>query len=122
MNRKIGVLKKEILNIFNIKIEQDLPILIGDKNIEHIKSTHANDYKKYGDKISEIIKNPTYVAKHPKKTSVEYIKEFLNDDSELVLVAVRITQNKTAFVKTLFVMSDEKKKKYIKRWIFEKSN
>lgn len=113
MNKRIGTLKKEILALFDIDTEKDLPILIGELNIEHIKNEHPEDYKKYGNNIPEILKNPTYVAKHPEKTSIEYIKEYVRDN-ELVLVAVKITSNQTSFVKTMFVMSDEKKKRYIK--------
>lgn len=113
MNKKIGTLRKEILKLFGIELENDLPILIGELNIEHIKNEHPEDYAKYGNSISEILNNPTYVAKHPEKTSLEYIKEYMQGE-ELVLVAVRITPNQTSFVKTMFVMSEEKKKKYIK--------
>ena len=113
MNIRIGTLKKEILYLFNIHIEEDFPILIGKLNIEHIKNEHLIDYQKYGKYLPEILAKPTYVAKHPNKSSIEYIKEYVLY-KELVLVAVRITKNKIAFVKTMFIMSEEKKNKYKK--------
>lgn len=62
MNKRIGTLRKEILKIFGIELENDLPILIGQLNIEHIRNGHPEDYAKYGDSIPEILSNPTYVA------------------------------------------------------------
>ena len=57
--------------------------------------------------IFNILENPTYVAKHPKKDSIEYIKRYILND-EYVLVAVRVTSNNVNFVRTMFAMSEKK--------------
>ena len=119
MNKKIGSIKKEVLNLFQIKINHDIPVFIGDANINHIKTKHPKDYQKYGDKIKEIIIDPTYVAKHPKKESIEFIKEY-KETEDYLLVAVKITIHQVAFIKTMFVMSETKKEKYLKSGFLRK--
>ena len=114
MNRKIGFLSKKVIDILNLDYKEGLPILIGDNNIEHMKRQHLKDYEKYGDKIEEIIFEPTYVALNPNQNSIEYIKEY-KIDNELVLVAVRISNNGTLFARTLFVMTTRKKEIYLKK-------
>ena len=113
MNKKIGKVTRKVIELLNLDIDDELPIIIGEKNIEHMKRQHPEDYEKYGKDISEIINNPTYVARNPNQGSIEYIKEY-KIDNELVLVAVRISNKGTMFAKTLFKMSERKKNIYLK--------
>ncbi|MEG1142279.1 MAG: hypothetical protein RSE41_07535 [Clostridia bacterium] len=62
--------------------------------------------------IENIIKYPTYIAKHPKDGSIEYIKKYILNN-EYVFVAVRVTSNNINFVRTMFVMTDKKVNIYI---------
>ncbi len=55
-----------------------------------------------GIQISDIINNPTYVAKNPNQDSIEYIKEYLVEN-EFVLVAVRTSNKGKMFARTLFI-------------------
>lgn len=112
MNKKVGVLNKRVIELLNLKFEINSPIYIGESNINHIKDKHPEDFKKYGDDIEKIIKNPTYIAKNPKQGSIEYIKEY-KINKEFVLVAVRISNKGNFFVKTLFQMSERKKEIYL---------
>lgn len=107
MNKQIGKVDKKVIKLLKLQYEEELPIILGDTNIEHMKRQHPDDYKKYGDKISEIINNPTYVAKNPNQGSIEYIKEYkINND--FILVAVRISNKGTMFAKTMFKMTERK--------------
>ena len=63
-------------------------------------------------KIKKIISSPTYVAKNPKQDSIEYIKEYKNDN-KFVLVAVSNKGN--LFTRTLFTMTDRKKNIYLRK-------
>jgi hypothetical protein len=117
--KQIGVVKERVINLLNLKIEEGSPILCGESNIEHMKADHPDDYNKYGSHLKDIINNPTYVAKHPKKDSIEYIKVFTNGD-EHVLVAVRATTRGSIFARTLFVMDPEKVEKYENKKAFIK--
>lgn len=115
---EIGTLSKKVIDLINLDLEEQV-ILIGDQNIEHMKNQHPEDFEKYGDKISEIISSPTYVCKHPKKPSIEFVK-FFKLDNKHVLVAVRATGKGILFARTLFVMSDEKVEKYKSKNAFKK--
>ena len=108
----VGKLSKRIIDEFNLNIKENQQILCGQSNRDHMKSEHPKDYSKYGDCIEEIISNPTYIAKHPKKTSIEYIKEYITDENDHVLVAVRATGKGTLFARTLFIMDPIKVEKY----------
>lgn len=108
---QIGTLDKRIIDLLGLDKQEDSPIFIGPQNIQHMQNSHPDDYAKYGDKICEIISSPTYVAKHPRKESIEYIKVY-EQDNDHVLVAVRASGRGVLFARTLFVMSDEKVEKY----------
>lgn len=113
-NKQIGTLDKLVVDMFNLNLDINAPIFIGAKNIEHIKTKHPDDFKMYGDKIEEILSSPDFIAKHPKKDSIEYIKKFKVTNTDYVLVAVRTSGSGTLFARTLFVMSPEKIAKYQK--------
>lgn len=119
MNKQIGKVTKKIIDILDLKYEQEQPIFIGEANINHMQEEHPDDFKKYGAKIEEIIKNPTYLARNEKKKSIEFIKEY-KIDNEYVLVAVRVSNNNIHFARTMYIMADEKVKKYFEHNYFYK--
>ena len=113
MNKQIGVVNKKVIKLLGLDLKEELPIILGNTNIEHMRRQHKYDYEKYGKDISEIINNPTYVAKNPNQGSIEYIKEY-EINNECVLVAVRISNRGIMFAKTLFIMTERKIKIYLK--------
>lgn len=118
MNKQIGKIDKKVIVALGLTdVVEDTPIFISDMNIEHIKSNHPKDYERYGKQISNIIENPTYIARHPQKESIEYIKKYILNN-EYVLVAVRITSNNVNFVRTMFIMTDKKVETYKKGGYF----
>lgn len=114
MNKQIGVVNKKVIKLLNLNYEKELPIILGDTNVKHMKKEHLQDYNKYGKDIENIINNPTYVAKNPNQGSIEYIKEY-KVDNDFVLVAVRISNKGTMFAKTLFRMTERKKNIYLSK-------
>lgn len=114
MNKRIGKLNKKVIELLDLEYKSEIPIILGDSNIEHMKRQHPNDYEKYGQDIQEIINHPTYVAKNPNQGSIEYIKEY-KIDNEYVLVAVRISNSGKLFARTLFTMTDRKKNIYLNK-------
>lgn len=119
--KKVGEIDETVIRLMNLSIVPDAPILLGEQNIQHMKEKHPEDFEKYGDKIREILNNPDYIAKHPRKPSIEYIKIFYDDDKDRrVLVAVRATTKGIHFARTLFEMSDDKVKKYEEKGAFYK--
>ncbi len=117
MNKQIGKINKNVIEALNLDIEEDTPIFISDRNIEHMKNNHPEDYDRYSKQISNILENPTYIAKHPNKNSIEYIKRYILNN-EHVLVAVRVTSNNINFVRTMFVMTEKKVETYKKGGYF----
>ena len=113
MNKQIGIINKKVIKLLGLEFNSELPIILGDTNIEHMKRQHPKDYIKYGKDIPSIINFPTYVARNPRQSSIEYIKEY-KINNEFVLVAVRISNKGTMFAKTLFTMTERKKNIYIK--------
>lgn len=113
MNKQIGKVNRKVIELLDLELKEELPIILGDTNIEHMKRQHLEDYEKYGSDIENIIENPTYVAKNPNQGSIEYIKEY-KINNEFVLVAVRISNRGTMFAKTLFTMTERKKNIYLK--------
>lgn len=117
MNKQIGVVNKKVIKLLNLNYEKELPVILGDTNVEHMKREHMKrehlqDYNKYGKDIEDI--NPKYVAKNPNQGSIEYIKEY-KFDNDFVLVAVRISNKGTMFAKTLFRMTEKKKNIYLSK-------
>lgn len=119
MNKQIGIICTEIINILKLDEIEEKPIFIGESNIEHIKKRHFNDFVKYGRDIVNIIKKPTYLARNEKKRSIEFIKEY-KLDNDFVLVAVRVSNNGRYFVRTMYIMAEEKVEKYFKHNYFIK--
>ena len=119
MNKQIGKVSKKVIEILGLEYDEEKPIFIGDSNMEHIEIKHKDDFKKYGANIADIIKNPTYLARNEKKNSIEYIKRY-KIDNEYVMVVVRVSKNDVHFVRTMYIMADEKVTKYFKHNYFYK--
>ena len=99
--------------MLSLEVEEDTPIFINDNNLKLMGKKHPDDFAKYGADLENIIENPTYISQHPKNGSIEYIKVY-KKEQDYVLVAIRISHKQNYYVRTLFVMADEKIYKY---WI-----
>ena len=47
MNKEVGRVNTKVIKLLNLKCKQEIPIMIGETNIEHMKRKHPNDYEKY---------------------------------------------------------------------------
>ena len=119
MNKQIGKVSNKIIKILGLEYEKEEPIFIGEANIKHMKEEHPEDFEKYGSYIEDIINNPTYLARNEKKNSIEFIKEY-KIDNDYVLIAVRVSSNNVHFARTMYIMADEKVKKYFEHNYFYK--
>jgi len=117
MNYEIGKITKEIIEILSLDYTEEKPIYIGESNIKHMKERHLRDYNKYGKKVKEIIKRPTYLARNEKKNSIEFIKRY-RIDNDYVMVVVRVSKNNVNFVRTMYIMDETKVKKYFEHDYF----
>lgn len=91
MNTIIGRINRNVIHTLCLNIKEETPIFIGKANIDHMKSRHPKDYEKYGHHISNIIENPTYLARDERKNSIEFIKKYILNN-ELVLVVVKASR------------------------------
>ena len=116
--RKVGKLTQKVINLLGLELEVDKPIFIGDENIKKMKVKHSQDFKKYGSDLESIIAEPDYMALHPHNKSIQYIKVYRREE-DYVLVAVRASGSGVLFVRTLFIMAEEKIFKYWLKNIFK---
>lgn len=61
-------------------------VILTDKQIEHIKERHPNDYEKYFKYIKEIVENPDYIIRDNKPNTGFLLKMFLEDDKRFQLI------------------------------------
>ena len=112
--QKIGYFSQEVIEILDLDLYVGMPIYIGLSNVEHIKKRHPYEYEKYFTHIEDIISMPDYVGKNPSDGSIAFVK-FYNIGDEYVRVAVKVTTNGVAFVKTLHLLSTVNAERYIKK-------
>lgn len=105
----IGYLNEEHIKLLGLSFEPS-PILLGLSNEQHMQNEHPADYQKYFERISDIIRNPDYIGKHPSNGSIKYIKTI----DEHILVAVRISAGGKLFARSIYAISAEKLEHYIR--------
>lgn len=111
---KIGELNSKIKTLLSLDSNDDENIYIGESNIEHIKNKHYDDYCKYMEHLPSIISNPDYVGTNPKDNSIEYVKEFMIDN-KYVKVAVRVSNSKKYFVRSMYTLNNNRVKSFIEK-------
>lgn len=116
---EIGKLSARVVDLLESGYSVDSPIYIGYENIEKIKTKHPEAFRKYGRDIKKIISSPDYIAKHPKNDSIQYIKVYRKDNN-YVMVAVRASRGGKLYVRTLFIMAEEKIFKYWRKNVFKR--
>lgn len=71
------------------KISNDITVeevILTDKQVEHIKERHPNDYERYFKYIKSIVENPDYIIRDTKPNTGFLLKEFLEDDKRFQLI------------------------------------
>lgn len=117
---QVGIITQEIINILGItNITPNTPILLGDTNIQHMKTSHPADYKKYGNHITNILCSPDYVGINKKDNSLEYVKEF-KIENEFVKVAVRISLNGNIFARSIYILNNNRVNNFINKGTLKK--
>mgnify|MGYP004549211689 FL=1 len=119
MKTKIGNFSARVIELLELDIPVGTPIYIADSNIEHMKSSHPEDYKKYGTELNNIITNPDYVGKNAKDDSIEFTKEYcINGD--YVKVAVRVSTHNIYYARSLYVLNPNRVKNFIAKGTLKK--
>lgn len=112
MSTTIGYITPLVERILGLSSLSDRTIYIGPSNIQHMLTSHPNDYKKYGNKIADIINSPDYVGLNPKDNSIEYVKEY-KIDNEYVKVAVRVSNSGRFFARSLYILNNNRVNNFI---------
>ena len=86
----VGRVNEQVERLLSLSNIKDRNIYFSPSNLEHMKTSHPEDFEKYGSKLSEILSVPDYVGQNPSDGSIEYVKEFFVE-GEYVKVAVRLS-------------------------------
>lgn len=89
-----------------------MKVYLGEKNMEHMKNAHPDDYLKYEDYLPMIIESPDYVGINRKDNSIEFVKEFyINDD--YVKVAVRASTSGIFYARSLYTLNRNRVDRFV---------
>ena len=71
-------------------------VILTEKQIEHIKDRHPNDYELYFKYIKEIVEEPDYIIRDTKPNTCFLLKEFIKEDKKFQLI-LRLHTNEDVF-------------------------
>lgn len=114
VNIKIGELTQDIIDLLGINIKPRSIILWEDRFVyihKHVKdfSGGKTQFDECMSRIPLIISKPDYVALHPTKGSIEFIKRV----DELMIVVVRLKQSGNLAFRTAYPITELQLKDYI---------
>ena len=78
-------LNKDLYSVVTADIASD-EVIITDKQIEHIKERHPNDFESFASFMGEVIVNPDYIIEANKSNTALILKEIELDGRKLKLV------------------------------------
>ena len=61
-------------------------VVLTDKQVEHIKERHPNDYERYFKYIKEIVENPDYIIRDSKPNTGFLLKVFWKEEKRFQLI------------------------------------
>ena len=79
-----------------------------------MKTSHPEDFEKYGAELINILAFPDYIGKNPKDSSIEFVKEFILD-GEYVKVAVRLSNSDRFYARSLYVLNKNRAINFISK-------
>lgn len=118
-DQKVGKLSARVISLLGLSQNQGQPILMGASNIAHMQARHPADYQKYGKYIPQILSKPDYVRLNPKDSSIEYVKDF-QINGEYVKVAVRTSGSGSLYARSVYVLTPQRVKNFIKNGSLKK--
>ena len=83
-----GRIRKEIYQCITSDCITD-EVIITDKQVEHIKQRHPNDYERYGKYLTRIVEDPDYIIEANRKNTALVLKEFV-EGGEVFKTVVRL--------------------------------
>lgn len=108
----IGKINKEKFKL----ITQDITttdVIITEKQIEHIRQRHPNDYEQYFKFIKEIVENPDYIIKDSKPNTGFLLKEFIAKNKRFQLILrLHTSEDNIEYKNSIITFLKVSKKKY----------
>lgn len=119
-NQIVGQVTDKIESLLDLSHVEDKNIYFSSTNLEYMRTSHPEDFEKYGAELVHILAYPDYVGQNPKDGSIEYVKEFLVD-GEYVKVAVRLSRSDRYFARSLYVLNKNRVKRFIEKGTLKKT-
>lgn len=110
----VGKLASDVISMLGLSVEP-CDIVMWEDRYQYIQK-HKNDFQSEENfyscvkKIPDVIADPDYIALHPTKNSIEYIKQI----DELFIVAVRLKKTGNLAFRTAFPLTQKQLQDYIK--------
>ena len=95
-------LDRELYSVVTKDIASD-DVIITDKQIEHIKERHPNDFELFGKFFAEMIRDPDYILEANKPNTAIVLKEVEFDGRKLKLILRLKTSADPAEYKTSII-------------------
>ena len=81
----VGKLDKEIYSCITDDISVD-EVIITDKQIQHIKERHPNDYERFAEFFPQIIADPDYILEANKPNTAFVLKQIKKNNVKFQLI------------------------------------
>lgn len=108
----IGKIDKDKFKLISEDITTD-EVILTDKQVEHIKERHPNDYERYFKYFKEIIENPDYIIKDKRPNTGFLLKEFIEDDKRFQLILrLHTSKDNLEYKNSVITFLKVSKKKY----------
>ena len=88
-------------------------VVLTERQIEHIKERHPNDFELYFKYIKEIIKDPDYIIRDAKPNTGFLLKEFIEENKHFqLIIRLHTTEDNNDYKNSIITFLKVNKKKY----------
>lgn len=108
----IGKIDREKYKLITKDITTD-EVILTDKQIEHIKERHLNDYEQYFKYIERIVEKPDYIIRDTKPNTGFLLKEFIEENKKFQLILrLHTSEDKKEYKNSIITFLKVGEKKY----------
>lgn len=108
----IGRIDKEKFKLITKDITTD-EVIVTERQIQHIKERHPNDYEQYFMFFKEIVENPDYIIKDIKPNTAFLLKEFKKENKLFQLILrLHTSEDNTEYKNSIITFFKVNRKKY----------
>lgn len=112
----VGKINIDIYKCVTEDIQTD-EVIITEKQIEHIKERHPNDYERYFGYVKEIIQNPDYILEANKPDTAFVLKHIVDNGKNYQLILrLKTAKDPTEYKNSVITFLRVEEKRY-KRYL-----